>query len=424
MCDTPTTPPPALRPYLNPRHVLLWEEADSFAAEHVVPLAASMEAAPDRVERQAAELMAARGWFAVTVPAAFGGLDAGHVAKSVLIHRIACVSAAAAAILQATLIPVGALLHFATDEQKARWLPRVAEGSLLLTIAVTEPRAGGHIGGIETTLERKGKQWVITGSKVHIGNSHLAGAHLVIARTAKPGARTSKALTAVMVESDRPGLTVAEHRPGLGLHGFSSGRLDLSQVRVPAHNIVGEVGEGLSVAQSSSILYGRPNLAAVSLGIHEAAVALTTVRLKHRARYQGALSDLPVLRDRVGGMEARLRAGRNLLYQSVHLLDQGLPCDADLINAKYLGHQWAAQSVQDAMELHGAHALEGDYLLQRLWRDIPHTYPPAGTGEFQRIRLADAAFDEDPVQWSERLRPQGHQQPSTSEDMIRESRPS
>ncbi|MFI6019045.1 acyl-CoA dehydrogenase family protein [Streptomyces sp. NPDC051287] len=409
MPATPTTPPPALRPYLGTtdeeiaRNELLWHEADAFAAEYVAPRVARMEAAPGRVERQAAGLMAARGWFAITVPAVFGGLGAGHVAKTILIHRIARVSAAVAAILQATLIPVGALLHFATHEQKGRWLPRVADGSLLLSIAVTEPTAGGHIGGIETTAERDGDQWVITGSKAHIGNSHLAGAHLVVARTAAAGVSTSRALTAFMVEADLAGLSVSDHRPGLGLHGFSAGRLDLDHVRVPQDNVVGEIGQGLAVAQSSSILYGRPNLAAVSLGIHETAVATTAARLTSRPRYQGTLSDLPVLRDRMGDMEARLRAGRILAYQSVHLLDQGLPCDADLINAKYLGHQWAAQSVQDAMELHGAHALDGDYILQRLWRDIQHTYPPAGTGEFQRIRLADAALNDDPVQWSEHL---------------------
>ncbi|MFF7888403.1 acyl-CoA dehydrogenase family protein [Streptomyces sp. NPDC020794] len=403
MPATPTTPPPALRPYLTARHELLWQEADAFAAEHVAPRAARMEATPHQVERKIADLMARRGWFAVTIPAAFGGLGAGHVAKTVLVHRIACVSAAAAAILQATLIPVGGLLHFATYEQKARWLPQVADGSLLLSIAVTEPRAGGHIGGIETTAERAGTEWVLTGSKAHIGNSHLAGAHLVIARTAEPGVSTSQALTAFMVESDRHGLSISGHRAGLGLHGFSAGRLDLDQVRVPEDNVVGEIGQGLSVAQSSSILYGRPNLAAVSLGIHEVVVATTTAYLKARSRYRGALSDLPVLRDRIGDMEARLCAARILAYQSVHLLDQGLPCDADLINAKYLGHQWATQSTQDAMELHGAQALDGDYVLQRLWRDIQHTYPPAGTGEVQRIRLADAALNEDRPQWSERL---------------------
>ncbi|MEU6405470.1 acyl-CoA dehydrogenase family protein [Streptomyces sp. NPDC046985] len=402
MPATPATPPPALRPYLTARHERLWDEADAFAAEDVAPRVARMENAPGRVEREVAALMAARGWFAVTVPSALGGLSAGHVAKMILVHRIARVSAAAAAILQATLIPVGALWHFATWEQKRRWLPRVADGSLLLSIAVTEPRAGGHIGGIETTADRSGDHWVITGSKVHIGNSHLAGAHLVIARTAE-AVNTSQALTAFMVESDRPGLTVADHRPGLGLHGFSAGRLDLDRVRVPEDNRIGDIGQGLAVAQSSSILYGRPNLSAVSLGVHEAVMAVTTARLKTRARYRGTLSDLPVLRDRIGAMESRLRAARILAYQSVHLLDRGLSCDGDLINAKYLGHQWAVRSVQDAMELHGAHALDGDYVLQRLWRDVQHTHPPAGTGEVQRIRLADAALDEDCVQWSERL---------------------
>ncbi|MFF8447779.1 acyl-CoA dehydrogenase family protein [Streptomyces leeuwenhoekii] len=414
---TTSTPPPALRPYLTARHELLWQEADAFAADHVAPRVARMEAAPGMVERNIADLMAKRGWFAVTAPARFGGMGAGHVAKTILIHRIARVSGAAAAILQATLIPVGALLHFATHDQKARWLPQIADGSLLLSIASTEPDAGGHIGGIQTTAERTGKHWVITGSKLHIGNSHLAGAHLVIARTAEqdtgrseplqvgeerdPGVTASRALTAFLVESDRAGVSVADHRPGLGLHGFSAGRLDLDHVRVPDTNRIGAPGRGLAVAQSSSILYGRANLAALSLGLHEAVVEITTSYLKGRPRYGTVLSNQPVVRDRIGPLESRLRAARVLAYQAVHLLDRGLSCDAELINAKYLGHAWAARSAQDAMELHGGKALAGDYALQRLWRDIQHAYPPAGTGEVQRLRLADAALGEDPIQWSE-----------------------
>ncbi|MET9761867.1 acyl-CoA dehydrogenase family protein [Streptomyces sp. NPDC006372] len=401
----PTTmsPPPALHPYLTASHEQLWREADQFAAGEVALRVAAMEAAPHKVEDELARLMAARGWFGVTIPKKYGGMEAGHVAKTVLIHRLACVSAAAAAILQATLIPVGAVDHWGTVEQKERWLSQVADGTVLTSIAVTEQDAGGHIGGIETVAERSGEDWVLTGEKVHIGNSHLAGLHVVVARTAPSGVSASQALTAFLVESDRPGLSVSGHLPGLGLHGFSAGRLNLDRVRVPGNNVVGEIGQGLSVAQSSSILYGRPNLAAISLGIHEAVVGTTTAYLKRRPRYRGTLSDLPVLRDRIGDMQARLCAARILAYQSVHLLDQGLPCDADLVNAKYLGHQWAMRSAQDAMELHGAQALDGDYVLQRLWRDIQHTYPPAGTGEVQRIRLADAALSEDRIQWSERL---------------------
>ncbi|MGV9934046.1 acyl-CoA dehydrogenase family protein [Streptomyces olivaceoviridis] len=399
-----TPPPPALQPYLTPRHIALWQEADTFAAEDITPRVMRMEAAPRRVERRAADLIARRGWFAVTIPEAHGGMDAGHVAKTVLIHRIARVSAAVAAILQATLIPVGALLNWATDTQKQRWLPPVAEGTLLLSIATTEPVAGGHIGGIETTADRCGDGWVISGSKAHIGNAHLAGAHLVIARTAKPGVTASQALTAFLVESDRKGLRVRGHRPRLGLHGFSAGDLDLDRVRVPDENRVGEVGRGLDVALSSSILYGRANLAAVSLGVHERVVEITTSYLKSRPRYGGSLSDQPVVRDRIGEMESRLRDARVLAYHAVYLRDRGLSCDAELINSKYRGHALAVQSAKDAMELHGAHAFSADYpLLQRLWRDAQCTYPPAGTGEVQRILLADAALGEDPIQWSERL---------------------
>ncbi|WP_438307060.1 acyl-CoA dehydrogenase family protein (plasmid) [Streptomyces sp. HUAS TT11] len=411
------TPPTALHPHLNALNERLWQQADTFAAEHVAPRVPRMEASPRKVERKIAQLMAARGWFAITAPATYGGLEIDHVAKTILIHRIATVSGAAAAILQASQIPVGALVHWGSHEQKSLWLPQVADGTVLPSIAVTEPDTGGHIGGMETVAKRDGETWVITGSKTHIGNSHLARMHIVIARTATSEVRTSRALTAFLVEHDRKGLTVRPHRPGLGLHGFSFGRLDFDRVRVPAGNVLGDVGQGLAVAQSSSILYGRPNLTALSLGLHEATVHTTSQYLKHRPRYTGALSDLAVVRDRIGDMEARLRAARTLTYQAVHLLDQGLPCDTDLINAKYLGHQWAVRSGRDAMELHGAQALDTDYPLQRLWRDIQHTYPPAGTGEFQRIHLAKAALQEAPIDWSQQLAigtARAHQDPTAA----------
>ncbi|MGW4289588.1 acyl-CoA dehydrogenase family protein [Streptomyces sp. NPDC004673] len=398
-----TTVPPALTAFLKPGHRRLWQEADAFAAEEVAPRVAGMEAAPDQVERGVADLMAERGWFALTVPRRYGGLGAGHVAKTVLIHRLARVSAASAAILQATHIPVGALLNWATHEQKVRWLPPVADGSGLLTIAVTEPEAGGHIGGMETMAVRDGTDWVLNGSKIHIGNSHLASAHLVIARTAPPKVRASEALTAFLVESGSEGLTVQPHRPAIGLHGFSAGRLVLADVRVPEDNIIGEIGQGMDVAQSSSILYGRPNIAAVSLGVHDAVMETTTAFLQTRQRYAGSLTDIPAVHQRIGAMESHLRAARDLAYLAVHLLDHGVACDHELINSKLLGHRYAAQSAQDAMELHGAQGLDGSGLIQRLLRDIQCTYAPAGTGMFQLVRLADEALGIAPVQWSERL---------------------
>ncbi|MBC9724971.1 acyl-CoA dehydrogenase family protein [Streptomyces sp. TRM68367] len=401
----PTTDatPLALRPYLTADHEQLWAEAEKFAADHVAPCVPRMEASPHEVERELPQLMSERGWFGVTIPRQYGGMGAGHVAKTVLIHRLAMVSAATAAILQATLIPVGALTHWGTVEQKQKWLPQVADGTVLLSIAVTEPDAGGHIGGIETVAELAGDEWVITGEKIHIGNSHIAGLHVVVARTAPPGVAASQALTAFLVENHSAGLTVAAHRARLGLHGFSAGRLVLDRVRIPAANVLGEVGQGLYVAQSSSILYGRPNLTAVSLGIHEALVETTAHFLSNRPRYDGYLSDQPVVQDRLGEMQGRLQTALTTAYSAVHLLDHRVACDSQLIGAKHTGHHLAALTARDAMELHGAHALDADYKLQRLFRDIQHTYPPAGTGEFQRIHLARAALGQDLIQWSQRL---------------------
>ncbi|MGW1039523.1 acyl-CoA dehydrogenase family protein [Streptomyces sp. bgisy153] len=397
--------PTTLIPHLTPEQDLLRQEADAFAAEEIAPRVADMEHKPHQVERDIPRLLADRRWFGVTIPEAFGGMDAGHVAKTILIHRLATVSGAAAAILQAGLIPVAALVHFATDEQKAYWLPPAAEGAVLLTIAVTEPETGGHIGGMKTIAERDGDEWVITGSKLHIGNSHIAHLHVVIARTAAEGTkRPTESLTAFLVEHDRKGLTVKPHRAGLGLHGFTRGRLDFAGVRVPDTHRLGEVGQGMAVAKSSSILCGLPNLTAISLGLHETVLLLTTRYLKERPRYGGALFDLPVLRDRLGEMEARFRTAHSLAYQAVGQLDEGLPCDSDLVNAKYMGHELAARSGRDAMELHGARGLDSDYPLERLWRDIQHTYPPAGTGEFQRIRLSQGALGESTPQWSQLLR--------------------
>ncbi|MEU6573522.1 acyl-CoA dehydrogenase family protein [Streptomyces sp. NPDC046805] len=188
----PTAPPPALSPYLTDRHEQLWREVDAFAAEDVVPRVKRMEAAPGRVEHKIAQLMSQRGWFAVTIPRRHGG-PSGRTRR------------------QNGLGPPD--------------LPDIGGG---------RGHPASHIGGIETTAKRSGGDWVITGSKAHVGNSHLAGAHIVLARTAEPGVPTSAALTALLVESGRKGVTVRRHMPGLGLHGFSpAGALSRAAGRGP-----------------------------------------------------------------------------------------------------------------------------------------------------------------------------------------------
>ncbi|WP_327722161.1 acyl-CoA/acyl-ACP dehydrogenase [Streptomyces sp. NBC_00490] len=381
-------PPHSLDRFLTPAHRALWEAVDDFATQEIQPRVERMESA-QRVDRKIARLLAGRGWFGVTVPEAFGGMAAGHVAKTILIHRLARVSGAAAAILQASLIPVAAVLYYATDEQHAALLPGVADGSVLMSIAVTEPDQGGHLGGMTTTAEWDGRAWVLTGVKAHVGNSHLADLHVVVARTCPTGTRTSRALTAFLVQGDQRGVHIVPHSAKLGLRGFSYGQITFDRVRISPHDILGEVGQGFDVAQSSSILYGRPNLTALSLGLHERAVCLTAQYISQRPRYQGTLADLSVIQDRLGQMSARLLMARILAYHAVDMLDRGLPCDDELLAAKALGHDLASETGNDAMQLHAANGLDVDFPIERVWRDMQSTYAPAGTGEVQRRRLAE-----------------------------------
>ncbi|MEV7388894.1 acyl-CoA dehydrogenase family protein [Streptomyces sp. NPDC091215] len=391
MPTTPTT----LDRFLTPAHRALWQAADDFAAQEIQPRVQRMEGAPHRVDRKIARLLAGRRWFGVTVPEAFGGMEAGHVAKTILIHRLARVSGAVAATLQASLIPVAALLHYGTGEQHATLLPSVADGSVLMSIAVTEPDQGGHIGGMASAAEWDGRAWVLTGVKAHVGNSHIADLHVVVARTSPAGTRTSRALTAFLVQGDQRGVNLVRHTSKLGLHGFSYGQISFDRVRISPNNVLGEIGQGFEAAQSSSILYGRPNLTAVSLGLHETAVSLTARYVSNRPRYQGKLADLSVIQDRLGQMSARLIMARILAYHAVDMLDRRLPCDDELLAAKVLGHDLAFETGNDAMQLHAANGLAEDFPIQRVWRDMQTTYAPAGTGEVQRRRLAENLLQEE-----------------------------
>jgi alkylation response protein AidB-like acyl-CoA dehydrogenase len=292
-------------------------------------------------------------------------------------------------------------VHFGNDEQKKTWLPMIASGRCLPTIAVTEPQSGGHVLGMASTAERDGDDYILNGRKVFVGNSHVGDLHGVVVRTGEPG---SRGLSAFLVESSRPGLSVAEHHPSMGLHGFSFGELVFDNCRVPAANMLGAEGDGLEVAYSSSVLYGRPNLTAVSLGIHWATVADTMDFTHSQRRYGQPLHEVSTVKQKLGEMLSRLMTARLAAYHAAHLLDAGLPCDAELMNAKLVNVEYAIDSARTALDVHGAIGLDAALPVQRYLRDAHHIVAPAGTSEIQRLRLAEMGLGTAKgQQWSERL---------------------
>ncbi|MEU5239778.1 acyl-CoA dehydrogenase family protein [Streptomyces lydicus] len=384
--------------YLEERHHQLRAEVRAFAESKVAPRVEDMERTR-AVEIELATAIARQGWIGVTIDPAYGGMGAGHLAKTIIIEELSRISGAMGAMVQASQLGVAKILHFGSEQQKRAWLPRVADGSCLPTIAVTEPEAGSHVLGIQMTARREGRHYVLNGRKVYVGNSHVGDLHGVVARTGEG----SKGLSAFLVESRTPGFRLGPQRPAMGLHGFSFGELIFDKCMIPAANLLGREGDGLTVAYSSSVLYGRPNLTAVSLGIHQAVLDETTRFCGERRRYNKPLTDLANIKLRLGRIQSRLLLARLAAYHAVHLLDQGLPCDTELMNAKLVNVESALESARDAMDIHAACGLFTDRPVERFLRDAHHIFAPAGTSDIQLLRLGEQALSQSTEQWSTRF---------------------
>jgi acyl-CoA dehydrogenase len=384
--------------FTTERHERLRRQVREFAESRVRPLVPEMEESRS-VQYSLSRLIARQGWIGVTIGREYGGMGFGHLAKTIIIEELSRVNGAMGAMVQASQLGVAKILHFGNEIQKKTWLPAIANGDCLPTIAVTEPGSGGYVLGMEATAERDGDDYILNGRKVYIGNSHIGDLHGVVVRTGSG----NKGLSAFLVESDRPGLYLAPHKPAMGLHGFSFGELIFNNCRVPAANLLGREGDGLMVAYSSSVLYGRPNLTAVSLGIHRALAEETVNFAARRMRYGKPLGELPSLKMKLGQIQSRLMTAELAAYHAVHLLDQGLPCDNELINAKLINVEYALDSARNAMEIHSAAGLFTDRPIERYLRDAFHIFAPAGTSDIQLIRLGEAALGISKGQWSARL---------------------
>ncbi|QGV77534.1 acyl-CoA dehydrogenase family protein [Streptomyces ficellus] len=379
-------------------HHQLRQHVRNFAESEVRPLIPAMEAARS-VHRGLSALIARQGWLGATISRDYGGMGVGHLGKTIIIEELSRVSGAMGAMVQASQLGAAKIVHFGSDDQKKTWLPAIAAGECLPTIAVTEAESGGHVLGMSATAVRDGDDYVLNGRKVYVGNSHIGDLHGVVVRTG-PG---SKGLTAFLVEADRPGVRAVDEKPTMGLHGFSFGELVFEDCRVPAVNRLGDEGDGLAVAYSSSVLYGRANLTAVSLGLHRAVLEETTRFCEERHRYGKPLHELPSVKLKLGQMQSRLMTARLAAYHAVHLLDAGQPCDAELMNAKLVNVESTLDSARNAMEIHAAAGLCTDRPIERYLRDAHHIFAPAGTSDIQLLRLAEVALGTAKGQWSERL---------------------
>ncbi|MET8570702.1 acyl-CoA dehydrogenase family protein [Streptomyces sp. NPDC004783] len=364
---------------LEPEQLAWCEELRALAAERLLPLAGTGE--PGRVNRPLVAELGALG----LLPRLFtsGALDLCLMRES--LARV-CTEAETALALQGLgAHPVHA---HGTEAQRARWLPRVSDGSAVAAFALSEPGAGSDAAALALRAEPDGRSgWRLTGEKCWISNAPEADLYTVFARTT-PGAG-ARGVTAFLVPADRPGLTGT---PLDMLSPHPVGALAFDAVPVGADDVLGDVDRGFRVAMGTLNLF-RPSVGAFAVGMARAALDATLAHTRARHAFGGPLRDLQTVSHQVAEMALRTEAARLMVYAAATAYDAGAPdVPGRAAMAKLLATETAQYVVDRAVQLHGARALRRGHLLEHLYREVraPRVYE--GASEVQRDIIAKELF--------------------------------
>lgn len=332
--------------------------------------------------------MADLGITGVITPPEYGGLGLGYVARTIVLEEMGRICAAFPMAMQVHHMACANLNDFANDQQKKKYLPRLAKGETMGCVAVTEPGGGSDLVGMKTTAELKGDKYVLNGRKCFITNSHTSDFWIVIARTAEG----AKGLSAFIIDKDVPGAKLGRKENKFGLRGANTGELAFDNCEIPQENLLGQEGDGLAVAIKTISETGRTGMAATALGILTAAYEEAGKFATERVLYGKPIKSLQAIQFYMAEIYSQLEICRLLCYRAGSLKDQNKRCDNEAALAKYYTCDAAANMAKKAIEIHGTYGIMKEYTVQRLLRDAMVTIPAGGTAEIAKVVLGRAAL--------------------------------
>ena len=363
---------------LAPHHEAFRASVREIAQGVVEPLAEEVDR-DHRFPEEAIAAAASAGLMGVLIPREFGGAGLDALAFALCIEELAQACASTSVIIDVhTSVGSEPILLFGTDEQKRKWLPRLASGGLLGAFALTEPSSGSDAAALKTSARRQGADYLLNGTKVFITNIGRAGLYIVFARTG-PDERAA-GISAFIVPAGSPGLRVGHIFNKMGLHGSPTGELILEDVVVPAANRLAKEGQGFIVAMRA-LDSGRIGISGQALGIAQAATDQARALLAGRRHGQG---DDFTLAD----MATRLESARLLAYGAAWLCSQGRPFTRRASMAKLHCTDTAMDLAHSAMELAGQEGVIAGSPFERHLRDAKALQIYEGSNQVQRHVIA------------------------------------
>ena len=354
------------RQYIKP-HLMEWDESQEF---------------PVQVFKELGKL----GLMGVLVPEKYGGTGLGYFEYSAVIQEIAKVCGSIGLSVAAhNSLCTGHIMTFGNEDQKIKYLPKLATAEFIGAWGLTEPNTGSDAGNMKTTAVKDGTNWVINGTKSWITHGKSGDVAVVICRTGEPRAKNNS--TAFIVERNTPGFNAGKKENKLGMRASETAEMVFDNCIVPDSSRMGEVGEGFK--QSMKVLDGgRISIAALSLGIAKGAYEASVQYAKERHQFDQPIANFQGISFKLADMATKIEAAELLINQACELKMKGLPMTKEAAMAKYYASEISVEISTDAVQIFGGYGYTKDFPVEKFYRDSKLCTIGEGTSEIQKIVIA------------------------------------
>jgi butyryl-CoA dehydrogenase len=370
---------------LSESQILLRERTRDFAQRALAPQAAQRDREGHAPRAMLSEL-AALGYLGMLLPAEWGGAGLDYVSYALAIAEIAAADGACSTTVSVhNSLACRPILNYGNDEQKHRYLPSLARGDMLGAFCLTEPEAGSDAGALRTRAERRGDFYVLNGAKQFITSGRSADLAVVFAVTDPQAGK--RGISAFIVPTRTAGYEIASIERTMGQRGWDHCQIALRDCRVPAENLLGSEGQGLTIALSN-LETGRIGVAAQAFGMARAAYEFALAYAGERRTFGKAIFEHQAVAFRLADMATQLQAAELMILQAARLRDAGLPCLKEASMAKLFATEMAEHVCSDAMQTLGGYGYLADFPLERIYRDVRVCKIYEGTSDIQRLVIS------------------------------------
>jgi len=358
-----------------------------FVRRDVEPVAGSYDN-EDIYPAQLVEKMREMGLFGITIPEEYGGLGLDYTTFAMIFEELSKGWMSISGPIGTHHLMAYIIASFGTEEQKQRFLPRMAVGELKGGLALTESETGSDVQNIQTRATKDGEEYVISGSKMFITNAEHGDAFAVMAKTDPDADPPHHGISCFIVEKPSTGLSVGRHLDKLGYRGIDTGELLFSECRVPTENLVGGE-EGVGFRQlMSGLETGRINIAARAVGVATAAFEAAIDYAQRREAFGVPIAQHQAIQIKLADMATKIRAARLLTYDAAAKKDAGERVDLEAGMAKLFASEVCGEVTLEAMRVHGGYGYIKEFPVERYYRDAPLMIIGEGTNEIQKLIVA------------------------------------